>query len=105
MPLGQSQSVAVGDKMSPATADVARPESVPAPPAPTREVRLTRKHESVSPRTVLQAARARIREIKAELKRHAKLERELKQLQRLVDAANGKTLAPVRAIETARRAG
>jgi hypothetical protein len=54
------------------------------------------------PADVLKLARRRVKEIRAELKRHAALQKELTQLENMLSAA--KHLAPVRDIKGARRA-
>jgi hypothetical protein len=64
-----------------------------------------RRTAPIKPGDVVGAARARIREIKATLRDHARLQRELTELQRLVAAAKQKPRASIRAIDSARRAG
>jgi hypothetical protein len=59
------------------------------------------KTGSLKPKDVLRLARARVREIRAELKRHAALQKELTQLENMLKAA--KPLASVRALDTAHR--
>jgi hypothetical protein len=56
---------------------------------------------AIKPRDVLRLARARVREIRAELKRHAALKKELTQLENMLSAA--KPLASVRALDSVRR--
>lgn len=51
-----------------------------------------------SPREVVKAARARIKELRAFMREAAKAKKELTELERLVAAAKGKQLAPVRDI-------
>jgi hypothetical protein len=65
---------------------------IPATPKPT-------------PKDIVKLAAARVREIKAELRNHAKLQTELAELERLIAAAKAKPLATIRKIETARHAG
>lgn len=81
-------------------AQPAAPQPAPAPQhaPPPRGARLTT-------RNIVATAKRRVREIKAELKHHGSLKRELKELERLIDAAKGKSPAPVRAIRPANRAG
>lgn len=55
-------------------------------------------------RTIVQQAKARIRELRAELKSKARLERELAELERLVTAA-ARPVASVRTIDSTRRHG
>ena len=74
----------------------AKPVRIQAKPQP--------KQKPMRPGDVVKAARARIREIKTELKAHAKLKRELAELERLVKAAKEKPRASIRAIDS-RRAG
>jgi hypothetical protein len=58
-----------------------------------------------TPKDIVKLAAARVREIKAELRNHAKLQTELAELERLIAAAKAKPLATIRKIETARHAG
>lgn len=68
--------------------------------APTPE-KSTKRAPKLSPKNVVGAAKQRIREIRAELKNHAKLQTELEQLERLVAAANEKPSN----VRTIKRAG
>lgn len=69
-----------------------------APPASrTNEQRTAAK--PLRPRDVVRAAKARVREIRAELKRLGKLQTELAELVRLLDAADGKKLGIVRSLK------
>lgn len=62
-------------------------------PATTRAVP---KAKPIAPRDVLRLARARLREVEAELKRIRRLEAERDELKRLLDAASNKPRAVVR---------
>ena len=66
-----------------------------ASPAPKR---------ALSPRDVVQAAIARARDIRVELRHHKRLEKELAELERLIVAAKARPLAAVRQINPARNA-
>lgn len=55
--------------------------------------------KSASPKNVVALAKARLREVKAELRRMKSLEKERDQLQRLVEAAENKPRAIVREIK------
>lgn len=66
-------------------------QEAPAAPQPKRKA-----EKPISPREVVRLAKRRRRDIKAELKHHARLENELAQLERLIGAAEGKPLAVVR---------
>jgi hypothetical protein len=79
-----------------------RAQRVEQQPAPAHAARSAK---TLRPGDVIGAAKARIREIKAALREHARLERELTELQRLVAAAKQKPRASIRAIDSARRAG
>jgi hypothetical protein len=80
---------------APVTAPSAAPVTAPsAAPVPRAVI-------ATSPRGVVAAARARIKEIKAELRHKRRLERELAELQRLVKAAKSKPQPSVRALRTA----
>lgn len=70
--------------------------------APTAAV-TTAAAPAITPRTVIKAARARLKEIKAELKRHEALKKEHAQLERMLAAA-GKPSASLTQINS-RRAG
>jgi len=59
------------------------------------------KRETLRPADVLKAARARVREIKAELKHHTRLQCELRQLQNLLAAARIKPAADVKPLRRA----
>jgi hypothetical protein len=95
-------------------ADVVPPPwaAKPAPPvpqvqpaqAPTSKP-IAAQPADLSPRAIVKSIRARIKAIRAELKSHAALKAELAELERLLAAATGKPLAPVRTIESARRSG
>lgn len=61
------------------------------------------KPGALKPRDVVKLARARVKEIKRTLRNMKRLQKEQVELERLIAAADGKTLAPVRAIDTARR--
>lgn len=54
-----------------------------------------------SPRAVVKAAKARIKELRAELRRMQALQKELAELERLVKAAREKPKSPVRALRSA----
>jgi hypothetical protein len=84
-----------GFEDSPPAAPVARP----LPPAP-RQASL--RTSELKPRHVLKAVRARIAEIKLELKNHRRLQRELAQLERVLDAAK-KPVAIVKPIDSSRQ--
>lgn len=51
------------------------------------------------PRDVVRAAKSRRAELRAEIKKLERLKRELSQLDRLIQAADGKSFAPVREIK------
>lgn len=73
-----------------------QPTPVRMPPVTTAvQTKLGKLHGT---REVLKAARQRIRELKAEIKRMHGLERELAELERLVNAAKSKPIAQVRNI-------
>ncbi len=74
-----------------------RIEEVPATPKQKRKA-----EKPISPREVVRLAKRRRRDIKAELKHHARLENELAQLERLIEAAEGKPLAVVTDMRRAR---
>ncbi len=57
----------------------------------------------MQPLNVLSATRARIKFLRGEVKRLRRAEKELTQLERLLAAATGKPMAPVRSIDSARR--
>lgn len=85
-------------------ADVARVEPAPAPKAKAPAKTAAAAHvPGVTPRTVLKAARARTKEIRAELRRMKALQKELGQLERMLAAA-AKPSASLTRID-ARRAG
>lgn len=56
----------------------------------------------ITPRDVVKAARARVREIRAELKHHKRLQSELAELERMLAAARSK---PKAVVTTIRRTG
>ena len=58
--------------------------------------RAKRAARGITPKDVISLARARLREVKAELRRMRALDRERQQLERLLKAADGKPLAVVR---------
>lgn len=66
-----------------------KPRSAPKPQDVTKPV------------NVIKLARARLAEVKREIKRLRKLEAEQKELERLLDAARGKRLATVRELKRA----
>ena len=75
----------------PAEAEVApRPSSKKSPAAPAKEV---------SPKNILALAKARLRDVKAELRRMKALEKERGELERLITAAENKPRAVVRDIK------
>lgn len=57
------------------------------------------KPKVLTPRDVVKAAKARAKELKAEIKRLEAAKRELAQMQRLIQAAGGRVLAPVRELK------
>lgn len=69
----------------------------------SEEVPSTRSRKSLtkppSPRNIVQLAKSRLREVKKELRRMKALEKELGQLERLIDAAEGKPRAVVSSIK------
>lgn len=83
------------------------PEERPALVARTAPASLAQKPtvtaSTVNPRTVIKAAKARLREIKTELRHHKALEKERAQLERMLAAA-AKPLASLTPINS-RRAG
>lgn len=71
--------------------DSARPSLTPETVAPTpRPVEPRRPVAATSPRSVIASARARVKEIRAELKRMRALQTELGELERLLKAAKQK---------------
>ncbi len=87
-----------GDPAAHVAPPVAAPVAVAAPdPAKAAPAAL-------KPRDVVRQAKARIRELRVQLKRAKTWERELAQLERLVAAADGKQIAVVKPIDS-RRAG
>lgn len=75
-----------------------------APQAPERApvaAPQKRAASTIGPRDVVRAAKARIKDIKAELRTHAALKRELAELERLVAAAK----KPVATVRELRRSG
>lgn len=91
------------DEKSQALADVlhARPvvrrEAANAQPAAP----VAQRSAPIGPRDVVRAAKARIKEIKSELRNHGALKRELAELERLVQAAK----KPVASVRELRRSG
>ncbi len=95
-----------------ASVEPARPQSTAqkfAPPVvasarPVLADHVASKHRvtaSDSPRAVVKAARGRIKELRAELRRMKALQKELAELERLVKAASEKPKQPVRALRSA----
>ncbi len=90
--------------------DVVPPPRPPAsalvqPAAAARAVKAS-ADDPLKPGAIVKNVRARIKAIRAELKSHAALTRELAELERLLKAATGPHLsAPVRNIDNARRSG
>jgi hypothetical protein len=68
-----------------------------ARPAKTQGV--AKKVKTLAPRDVVKLAKARLRDIKKELRRLKALEKERAQLERLIDAADGKPRAVVHNIK------
>lgn len=107
-------SVAVGDAAAVhgLVAPVYDPEAIAdVPPAPRGIAQSHARREpssaipsattGVTPRTVIKAAKARLREIKTELRHHKALEKERAQLERMLAAAN-KPLASLTPINSRR---
>jgi len=55
-----------------------------------------------TPKDIVKMAIARTKEIRAELRTHARLERELRELTQLITAARRKPMAVIRKLDTAR---
>lgn len=94
--------------------EVIRSESVQPPQsAPAQEAappaRATRKHPAENPKAqnkpvdVVKLAKRRLKEVRRELKAMRKLEAELAQLERLLNAADGKPTAVVRELRASSR--
>lgn len=73
------------------------PESATLPAAPKQQARLA---SPTSPRSVIAGARARVKEIKTELKRLRALQTELGELERLLKAAKQKPTPSVRSLRS-----
>lgn len=81
---------------------IAAPQPATSRVAPTATVSRTvapQKTQPAGPRQVIAAARARVKEIRAELKRMNALKRELGELERLLKAAREKPTNSVRALK------
>jgi len=92
----------IGDLVDVVPPPFARP---PAPPAPALPASRQLPADPLKPGAILKTVRARIKAIRAELRAHAALEKELAELDRLLKAATQPNLGAVRAIESARRSG
>lgn len=110
--LGDASGVPVGEYAPGVAPQTATPAQSVEEPQPKHRLEYeisiapkskTKTGATLKPADVLKLARARVREIKAELRRHAALKKELTQLENMLSAA--KPLAPVRALDSARRAG
>jgi hypothetical protein len=106
VPLGQPVPVVAPETVSPAGASF-EAKVVTTSDTPTKTAAKTpasHADNAVNPKTVLRSAKVRVREIKAELRRMKKLQKELAQLEALVEAASKPThLAPVRALSSSRK--
>lgn len=87
--------------VEPEPAVIAATPPQPLAPAPAPLPKLT-KTQPLSTPNVLKLAKARLKEVNAELKRHKALEQEKAELERLIAAAQNKAprVAQVRAIKT-----
>jgi hypothetical protein len=102
VPLGQPLPDVAPDTVSPAGAGF-EVKVVTTSDTPTKTAKKPASHagHGITPKTVVRAAKARVKEIKAELRRMRTLEKELAQLEALVEAASKPThLAPVRALSS-----
>lgn len=70
--------------------------AMPAPTMPAGPI------EAINPRAIVKAAKQRRKELKAHLRQAVRWQKELSQLERLIAAADGKPIAPVRSIDSRR---
>ena len=109
VPLPDSETTDAADETSFSPGVVALAAPAPAPIGPISAsversaVERTVRVAGLAPKDVVKLAKQRLRDINRELKHHEKLKREKAQLERLVLAAKGKLVAPVRSIDSARR--
>lgn len=85
--------------VQPMAAQVTRDNDAPrqtAKPEPKRTATI-----ALTPRDIVKAAKARAKELKAEIKRLESAKRELAQMERLIAAADGRALATVRELKRA----
>lgn len=83
-------------RIQPLVAGSREPEEE-APVAPKRAAPTTSKKRST--RDIVRELKARLRQVNAEIRSRKSLEKERDQLTRLIAAAHGKTIAPVRELK------
>lgn len=76
-------------------------EDEPGPARAPQSAAKAAPAKPLSPRDVVKAAKTRAKELRAEIKRLESAKRELAQMERLIAAANGRALAPVRELKRA----